>query len=421
MAEEKKDGWFFNKSILAEINETEKEPREISDDMVASQVRRKSKEESFEGLKRQLIRIKKENKQLREQQESERAQWQTKTEEFEKMNREWTQLQGEHEKLLEQIRVKKEWVSPETLAFLQNEAEETITRLTKELAQAREQQKDARTQLKKIGAEQEIQNEKRLTSLKEECNQLKQTIQQLTDKQKAQQTNEQEKQQLATEPEMERIKRVLLQLKKEKATIERANKQLTTQLEQTTQQLEKEQLFAAEQAVQLKQEKNTIEQTLHQVQLELVQTQETLQIFETKLQNVLQQEKEQMKMEQASPFVSLDRKDDELIQANQQIQELMEQNSKLKKEVKYLQQEIGEVLVVAKKQAKNMLDEAQVEAKNLINSAELSVEAIGTHAKKISVEVAESRKNVVAIYEEIQKRSHQLMEGGSLSNKEGDQ
>ncbi|EOL41744.1 hypothetical protein RV11_GL002730 [Enterococcus phoeniculicola] len=105
-----------------------------------------------------------------------------------------------------------------------------------------------------------------------------------------------------------------------------------------------------------------------------------------------------------------------LLKAKRQINDLMEQNEDLKQEVIESQKEIGEVLVSAKKQANQMLEEAHVEAKHMISSAELELENIGSRAKKIFIEVEDSKDQVVSMYNEMQSKINQLVEGSLLSD-----
>ncbi|KAF1299235.1 hypothetical protein BAU15_00900 [Enterococcus sp. JM4C] len=105
-----------------------------------------------------------------------------------------------------------------------------------------------------------------------------------------------------------------------------------------------------------------------------------------------------------------------LLKAKRQINDLVEQNEALKQEVVESQKEIGEVLVSAKKQANLMLEEAHVEAKHMISTAELELENIGSRAKKIFIEVEDSKEQVVSMYNEMQKKINHLVEGSLLSD-----
>ncbi|MBO0470599.1 hypothetical protein JZO66_08570 [Enterococcus sp. DIV0242_7C1] len=98
----------------------------------------------------------------------------------------------------------------------------------------------------------------------------------------------------------------------------------------------------------------------------------------------------------------------ELLQAKQQINDLLLKNQSLQEEALKSQQEIGEVMVSAKKEANRIINEAQVEAKHMINSAELEMLNIGNRAKNISNEVEESKNEVMTIYRELEERLSKL-------------
>jgi chromosome segregation ATPase len=98
----------------------------------------------------------------------------------------------------------------------------------------------------------------------------------------------------------------------------------------------------------------------------------------------------------------------ELLQAKQQINDLLLKNQSLQEEALKSQQEIGEVMVSAKKEANRIVSEAQVEAKHIINSAELEMLNIGNRAKNISNEVEESKNEVLTIYRELEERLSKL-------------
>lgn len=98
----------------------------------------------------------------------------------------------------------------------------------------------------------------------------------------------------------------------------------------------------------------------------------------------------------------------ELLQAKQQINDLLLKNQSLQEEALKSQQEIGEVMVSAKKEANRIISEAQVEAKHMINSAELEMLNIGNRAKNISNEVEESKNEIMTIYRELEERLGKL-------------
>ncbi|MBL1227700.1 hypothetical protein IW492_00455 [Enterococcus sp. BWB1-3] len=98
----------------------------------------------------------------------------------------------------------------------------------------------------------------------------------------------------------------------------------------------------------------------------------------------------------------------ELLQAKQQINDLLLKNQSLQEDALKSQQEIGEVMVSAKKEANRIISEAQVEAKHMINSAELEMLNIGNRAKNISNEVEESKNEIMSVYRELEERLSKL-------------
>lgn len=109
---------------------------------------------------------------------------------------------------------------------------------------------------------------------------------------------------------------------------------------------------------------------------------------------------------------------EELAQAKKQIEELTKENEQLKVESTKIQLEIGEVLFSAKKQANRTIEEAQSEAKHLIDEAELEVETIGNRARKILLEVSESKDTVLDIYTDLEQKVERLAKGALLNNKQ---
>ena len=98
----------------------------------------------------------------------------------------------------------------------------------------------------------------------------------------------------------------------------------------------------------------------------------------------------------------------ELLQAKQQINDLLYKNQALQAEAMQSQQEIGEVMVSAKKEANRIVNEAQIEAKHMINSAELELLSIGNRAKNVSNGVEESKNKIIGIYSELEERLSKL-------------
>lgn len=99
------------------------------------------------------------------------------------------------------------------------------------------------------------------------------------------------------------------------------------------------------------------------------------------------------------------------IEAQEKINQLVQQNEQLTKEIEYSQKEIGEVLLTAKKQASRTLEEAQTEADHLIKAAKLELEGMENKARKILIEIDESKETVSSMYSDLQEKVRQLASG----------
>lgn len=167
---------------------------------------------------------------------------------------------------------------------------------------------------------------------------------------------------------------------------------------------------------QLKEEKRALNEALYQTYEELKRAKERASNAEAQAEKwekqALETESALEEAKQAQAHQSLaSNENEELIQTKRQINELMVLNEELKKEVDQSQREIGEVLISAKKQASRTIQEAEVEAKQMIHTAELTLDTIGNRAKKIALEVDESRQGVLKLYEELQEKVAQLSKG----------
>lgn len=156
-------------------------------------------------------------------------------------------------------------------------------------------------------------------------------------------------------------------------------------------------LFDAQEAIAKLEEKTS---NLEELEIEKERLAQRL----TGAQNELDKLKEQNHSEESLGMINM----------KKQVDELTENNEKLKLEVVQSQQEIGEVLISAKKQAKKTVEEAQIEAKHLVSSAELELENISNRAKKILIEVSESRKNVLSLYDDLEFKVEALSSGALL-------
>jgi DNA repair exonuclease SbcCD ATPase subunit len=92
-----------------------------------------------------------------------------------------------------------------------------------------------------------------------------------------------------------------------------------------------------------------------------------------------------------------------------QLMVIQKENDQLKQDAILSQQEIGEVLISARKQANRMVEKAKLDAQRIIQNSESEMQTIHDRAKEISFEVEESRQAILGIYEELKSRTDQLM------------
>ena len=168
---------------------------------------------------------------------------------------------------------------------------------------------------------------------------------------------------------------------------------------------EQEQEETIEDTAQLAAEKEALNSALFDAHEEIAKLEEQTSRLEE-----LEAEKERLASRLADAQVELSKLKEqkvaeeslELIQAKKQVEELTEKNEQLKKEVVQSQQE------------NRTIEEAQTEAKHLISSAELELENISNRARKILIEVSESRKNVLSIYDDLEFKVEALSNGTLL-------
>ena len=107
-----------------------------------------------------------------------------------------------------------------------------------------------------------------------------------------------------------------------------------------------------------------------------------------------------------------------LQQLKSQLSQLQKENEELKLEAIDSQQEIGEVLVSARKQAKRTVEKAKMDAEAMIRAAEEDLEVVYDRAKEISFEVNESKRDVMEIFKELQNHVDKLASSKITMNKE---
>lgn len=101
----------------------------------------------------------------------------------------------------------------------------------------------------------------------------------------------------------------------------------------------------------------------------------------------------------------------EVSELRERVVALQGENERLKQEANAAQQEIGEVLISARKQANRMVEKSKMDAHRIIEDAKRQLALINDQAKEISTEVVESRQSVLSLYEEMQTRVDLLAKG----------
>lgn len=122
-------------------------------------------------------------------------------------------------------------------------------------------------------------------------------------------------------------------------------------------------------------------------------------------------EKENTHLKRALSDIELKEKDPT---QDRQIEELLKANQQLKIEVSTTQQSVGEVMLIAKEQAKRMIEEAEKKATVTIEVAKQELIDIGVKASQLTKEVVQSQEQVNRVYDDL---SEQLT---SLTTKEFD-
>lgn len=97
------------------------------------------------------------------------------------------------------------------------------------------------------------------------------------------------------------------------------------------------------------------------------------------------------------------------IELQEKIADLTSQNERLKQEVTQVQQEIGEVLLSARKQASQTIEEAQAKAEQIIATAKVELKGLSRHANKMLNEMDDSKDAVLTMYDELQEKMEQLV------------
>lgn len=316
-----------------------------------------------------------------------------------------------------------------------SDSEETAS-LKQQIKELQEENSEAQRQISNLEADLLVKNQELTTKISEkeqEISQLKTDLLSrgaVTEKQEALETVKMELEELnkklqTREEENQALTQKIADLQQKLTQLEDENKQLSNKAVSLT--TDTSVAGASEHVQELKKElevvlkeKSEVESTLGRIQAvndklsvqkdvfeaELATLRDSYKLKEAELDSV-QSDLSALQSGTASGEVKGEQLA-ELLQAKQQINDLLLKNQSLQEDALKSQQEIGEVMVSAKKEANRIISEAQVEAKHMINSAELEMLNIGNRAKNISNEVEESKNEVMTIYRELEERLNKL-------------
>ncbi|MBO0458832.1 hypothetical protein JZO77_19025 [Enterococcus hulanensis] len=216
--------------------------------------------------------------------------------------------------------------------------------------------------------------------------------------------NREEIKRLKNNEEFERIKTEMDQLREENLSLKTSLGQFRTleaELQDVQQQYNE---LLVKQKGEESEHLNTIQQlekqtiSLHDKEKELIQINQLIQEKETVIQHLLEEQQDQSIEGEVVSELQL------------QLMAIQKENEQLKNEASHSQQEIGEILISARKQANRMIEKAKLDAKRILEQSEEEIKIFQDRAKEISFEVDESRQNVLIIYEELKKCVDRLSE-----------
>lgn len=123
------------------------------------------------------------------------------------------------------------------------------------------------------------------------------------------------------------------------------------------------------------------------------------------LTSVIAQKEEELSAYQQRSEEALAEKTREAAALSAQVAHLSEHPyGDLRSEMTRAQEEIGEVLISAKQQAKRTVSDAEKEAERIISTAKLELLSIRGKAKQIFDRISESEQSVAAIYADMQEK-----------------
>ena len=154
-----------------------------------------------------------------------------------------------------------------------------------------------------------------------------------------------------------------------------------------------------EKIISLEKQLEALSQELSQSEEQIIQLDQLVNEKNQMIQQLLEEQEQQ----------SLAIEGEVVSELQHQIMVIQKENDQLKQDAILSQQEIGEVLISARKQANRMVEKAKLDAQRIIQNSESELQTIHERAKEISYEVEESRQAILSIYEELKNRTDQLM------------
>ncbi|MGM0168124.1 hypothetical protein IGI39_003136 [Enterococcus sp. AZ135] len=364
VAQQKKSGWFFNKNIIDEINSVPEEKVENEAQVSAPKQPTTPAPAPTQAQQKPAPALK-------------MVSDNTVIESPEK--------QAEEIKELKRLIFEKEQI----LQKYKKEMSAQTQQLTKE-------NENYRQSVLRMG-EEKAQNRRQIQDLEAEVQRARQEVQRLKETQ-----------------ELDNLKQQLEQVQKENEKLKDSVTHLAT-VEQELEEIHAEhQALVAQQKDEEIQRLEKIHQLEGQINELIVEINDKDEQY-SQLDKVIvekDQAMDRMIEEQAAKEVQAK----ETAELREKVATLRAENEQLKLEVTSTQQEIGEVLISARKQANRMVEKSKMDAHRIIEEAKRELALINEQAKEISDEVIESRQSVLSLYEEMQTRVDILAQGKMQEN-----
>ncbi|MGM0124465.1 hypothetical protein IGI37_001843 [Enterococcus sp. AZ194] len=355
MAEKKREGWFFTKNILDEINELSDD--DFLDEASEEKPKTIEKEEKVVPINRETDFVTVAEKETNQQ----------------VLDQELTRLKSELKQIKEEA-MKEPTVSLDTLVATQQDYESKLTELKEENKRLQESKRTS------------MQREDQLLDQLKEA----ETTYEALKKQWSDATAQLEAKDTTRDKLKMRVMEVENELAETQAIVAEKDQLLAQKEEEAT---------SIHEGLQATHEKFAqLSQHLTEEKEKSAQLTDLLEVKERQIEGFQVQEARSSQNEER--YHQLER----------QVAELLKENNTLTHELNQAKQGIGEVLIVAKKQAQQFVDEAKLEANQLIRAAKIESEQIESQAKQISYEINKSRQTVSEIYDVLEKKVNQLFD-----------